>query len=176
MRQKLVFALLFLSILVFSQNIKITKQDSVRLKNVPELKMTHNYLQNRAPLPYMVDNSIHPYWREIYWQNGCSCGQASSEGYVYTYEINRKRNLDATIDANRYPYSFTYNFLNIGGTVCSASFLESQDILREAGIPDLPTNGGVMTDPGMKLWLSGKKLIYRVRMSWWMRVRGACVT
>ena len=160
MRQILLIALLLISYIVFPQNIIISKKDSVRLKNVPELKMTQSYSQNKALLPYMVDNSVHPYWREIYWQRGCSCGQASSEGYVYTYEINRKRNLDATIDANRYPYSFTYNFLNVGATICGASFLESQDILREAGIPDLPTNGGEMTDIGMKLWLSGYDKYY----------------
>jgi len=142
------------------QEIQLSKKDSVQLVNLPEMKMSFNYSQNHTPLPSSVDNSTQPYWRGIFWQAGCSCGQASSEGYVYTYEINRKRNLDATLDENRYPYSFTYNFLNIGNSVCGASFLESQDIIREAGIPNLPTNGGVMTDGPMKKWLSGYDKYY----------------
>jgi hypothetical protein len=155
----------FLSLTIFAQqgenqNIELSKNDKLRLKKIPELKLSANFKQNRAPLPLAVDNSNHSYWREIFWQHGCSCGQASSEGYVFTYEINRKRDLDATLDENRYPYSFTYNFLNIGNSVCGASFLESQDIIREAGIPDLPTNGGLMTDNPMKAWLSGYDKYY----------------
>lgn len=146
-------------------NFGISSKDSIRLKNIPELKVKQVFWQNKAPLPLSVDNSTQIYWRGIYQQAGCSCGQASSEGYVYTYEINRKRNLDAGLDANRYPYSFTYNFLNIGNTVCGASCLESQDIIREAGIPNLPTNGGVMTDAGMKLWLSGYDKYYAAMLN-----------
>lgn len=142
------------------QEIKISKKDSIRMVNLPEMKMTYEYTQNRSPLPLAVDNSTEPYWRGIFQQAGCSCGQASSEAYVFTYEINRKRNLDATLDNNRYAYSFTYNFLNIGNSVCGASWLESQDIIREAGIPNLPTNGGVLTDSGMKEWLSGYDKYY----------------
>ncbi len=142
------------------QELEMSKKDSLRLRQVPELKVKPSFLHNRAPLPSSVDNSIYPYWRGIFWQSGCSCGQASSEGYVFTYEINRKRDLDATLDENRYPYSFTYNFLNIGNTVCGASWLESQDIIREAGIPSLPVNGGVMTDGSMRRWLDGYDKYY----------------
>ena len=142
------------------QEIHISKKDSIRLRKLPELKMTQDYIQTRSPLPYFVDNSIHPYWRGIFWQSGCSCGQASSEGYVYTYEVDRKRNVDASIDENRYAYSFTYNFLNIGNTVCGASWIESNDIIREAGIPNIPTNNGVLTDTYMRHWLNGYDKYY----------------
>ncbi len=139
------------------QQSRISKKDSLRLQKIPELKVKPNFFQNRAPLPTSVDNSIHPYWRGVFWQGGCSCGQASSEGYVFTYEIDRKRDLDATLDENRYTYSFTYNFLHVG---CGASWLESQDIIREAGIPNVVTNGGIMADPGLKRWLSGYDKYY----------------
>lgn len=161
--QKLLVGVLFslLSFWGYSQTIRITPKDSLRMVSLPEMRMTHSYQQSKTSLPQSVDNSVHPYWRNIFWQAGCSCGQASSEGYVYTYEINRKRDLDATLDANRYAYSFTYNFLNIGNTVCGASFIESHDIIREAGIPNLPTNNGVMTDGPMKKWLTGYDKYYQ---------------
>jgi hypothetical protein len=142
------------------QNFKISEKDSIRLLKVPELRVNTSFLNSRAPLPTSWDNAVHQYWREIFWQSGCSCGQASSEGYVFTYEIDRLRDLDATLDENRYPYSFTYNFLNIGNTVCGASWLESQDIIREAGIPNVITNNGTMNDSGLKLWLTGYDKYY----------------
>lgn len=143
-----------------AQEVTLSAKDSVRLKNVPELPLPDQYYQNKLPLPASVDNSIQPYFRGIYWQSGCSCGQASSEGYAFTYEIDRVRNLDATQNENRYPYSFTYNFLNIGNTVCGASWLESMDIIREAGIPNVVTNNNVMTDGPMNKWLTGYDKYY----------------
>jgi len=87
------------------QRIEISKKDSLRLIKIPELQYPKGYLSNKTTLPYTVDNSQNMYWRGIFWQSGCSCGQASSEGYVYTYEIDRVRNLDASLNENRYPYS-----------------------------------------------------------------------
>ena len=142
------------------QEISISKKDSVRLINIPEIKVSQYYLQTRSPLPFAIDNSANQYWRGIFWQSGCSCGQASSESYVYTYEINRKRNLDASLDENRYAYSFTYNFLNIGNSVCGASWIESEDIIREAGIPNIPTNNSVLSDGNMRHWLTGYDKYY----------------
>ena len=165
--RKYIFALSFILLCTYSysqqgeiQKIKLSHKDSVRLKQLPELEYPAYYLYNKTTLPATVDNSQQPYWRGIFWQSGCSCGQASSEGYVYTYEIDRVRDLDASLDENRYPYSFTYNFLNIGNTVCGASFLESQDIIREAGIPNVVTNNNQMTDYQLKRWLSGYDKYY----------------
>lgn len=152
--------ILFTNQIIHAQDFEFKAQDSLRLRNIPELPENQIYNQNKLPLPVSVDNSTQPYWRGIFWQSGCSCGQASSEGYVYTYEINRARNLSANINQNLYPYSFTYNFLNIGNTVCGASFLESMDIIREAGIPNVATNNNVMTDPAMNKWLTGYDKYY----------------
>jgi len=149
----------FSQINIQTQDFKITKKDSIRLANLPEVKVPKSYYQNKSPLPYMVDNSQTPYWRGIFWQGGCSCGQASSESYVYTYEVDRKRNLDASLDANRYAYSFTYNFMNIGNTICGASSIEGQDIIREAGIPNVVTYGG-LSDGILKTWMTGYDKYY----------------
>ncbi len=165
MRTFVLWAFFMLSFLtwtnhLFAQHIKLTAKDSIRLKNIPELPMRAHIQNSRSPLPLSVDNTFNIYWRHIYQQWGCACGQASSDGYVFTYEMARKRNVNATLDANRYPYSFTYNFLNLGNTVCGASFLESQDIIREAGIPNVVTNNGVMTDGPMYKWLTGYDKYY----------------
>ncbi len=150
-----VFILLVLSPISWGQNVKLSTQDSIRLVQLPELQPSGHYWQHKSTLPLVVDNTNLPFWRGLFWQSGCSCGQASSEGYVFTYEMARERNVDASLDANRFPYSFTYNFLNEGNTVCGASWLESMDIIREAGNPALPDNNGLLTDGGMKLWLNG---------------------
>lgn len=158
----LISALILLSnqTTILAQDFEFKAQDSLRLRNIPELPENQIYNQNKLPLPVSVDNTTQPFWRGIFWQSGCSCGQASSEGYVFTYEIDRARNLDAASNENLYPYSFTYNFLNIGNSVCGASFLESMDIIREAGIPNVATNNNVMTDPSMNKWLNGYDKYY----------------
>ncbi|MCF8295474.1 MAG: T9SS type A sorting domain-containing protein [Bacteroidales bacterium] len=156
----LTLLLLFSWGFTFSQDVKFSAKDSLRLVNLSELPLPDSYPQHKLPLPVSVDNSTQLFWRGLFWQSGCSCGQASSEGYVYTYEIDRARNLDASQNANRYPYSFTYNFLNLGNTVCGASWLESMDIIREAGIPNLVTSNNEMTDPNMNRWLTGYDKYY----------------
>ncbi len=143
-----------------AQPIKLSEKDSLRLRNLPELPVSDTYWQNKFSLPLVVDNSTLVFWRGIFWQSGCSCGQAASEGYVFTYEMSRARNLNASLHENRYPYSFTYNFLNEGNQVCGASFLESMDIIRMAGNPTLVDNHGVMTDSPMRKWLNGYSHYY----------------
>ena len=65
-------------------------------------------------LPSRVDNSVHRFFRPIFNQGDGSCSQASGVGYTYTYEINRKRGLSASLPENQYPTHFTYNYLNYG--------------------------------------------------------------
>ncbi|MCR5518977.1 MAG: hypothetical protein K6F21_01475 [Bacteroidales bacterium] len=65
-------------------------------------------------LPQYVDNSINKYFPPIINQNGGSCAQASSIGYVFTYEMNRHLDRDASIPANRFSYQFIWNLVNDG--------------------------------------------------------------
>ena len=73
---------------------------------------------SRDALPPSVDNSCSPYFPPIISQKGGSCAQASGIGYMFTYEMNRwlNRNASAT-DANTFSYLFTWNFLNDGEDV-----------------------------------------------------------
>lgn len=66
-------------------------------------------------LPEAVDNSKNKYFPPVINQDGGSCAQASSIGYVFTYEINRLLDRDASASAdNRFAYKFSWNMLNDG--------------------------------------------------------------
>ena len=66
-------------------------------------------------LPVSVDNSKSIYFPPLIDQKGGSCAQASAIGYMYTYEMNRLLDRDASASAaNRFSYQYTYNFVNDG--------------------------------------------------------------
>ena len=66
-------------------------------------------------LPLFVDNSRLMYFPPIIDQKGGSCAQASGIGYMFTYEINRLLDRDASAsDANQFAYLFTWNMVNDG--------------------------------------------------------------
>ncbi len=66
-------------------------------------------------IPAFVDNSLSKYFPPLINQQGGSCAQASSIGYVFTYEINRLLDRDASLSAkNRFSYLYSWNFLNEG--------------------------------------------------------------
>ncbi|MCD8317684.1 MAG: C1 family peptidase [Paraprevotella sp.] len=66
-------------------------------------------------LPPSVDNSVRKYFPPILDQMGGSCAQASGIGYMFTYEINRLLDRDASVSAdNRFSYQFSWNLLNDG--------------------------------------------------------------
>ncbi len=68
-----------------------------------------------GPLPSSVDNSRLKYFPPVFSQSGGSCAQASGIGYMFTYEINRLLDRDASAsDANRMSYEFAWNMLNDG--------------------------------------------------------------
>jgi hypothetical protein len=105
-----------------------------------------------------VDNSTRQFFRPVFNQEGFgSCGQASGIGYGFTYEMNSKRNTSAAIDSsipqsewyqqenshNWYPPHFTYNFLNEGTYSQGSWFFEGWDIVKQMGIPDVHTYGGM---------------------------------
>lgn len=66
-------------------------------------------------LPSSVDNSTLKYFPPVFSQLGGSCAQASTVGYVFTYEMNRLLDRDASASpANRFNYLYTWNLLNGG--------------------------------------------------------------
>lgn len=91
----------------------------------------------KASLPTAVDNSKLTFFPPIINQKGGSCAQASGIGYMFTYEMNRLLNRDASAgDSNTFSYLFTWNFLN--GGVDEGGFVEQ-------GL-NIARNFGVMTE------------------------------
>lgn len=73
------------------------------------------FLMTGQELPQYVDNSTNKYFPPIIDQSGGSCAQASSIGYVFTYEMNRLLDRDASASpANRFSYQFIWNLVNDG--------------------------------------------------------------
>ncbi|MCK9450252.1 MAG: T9SS type A sorting domain-containing protein [Bacteroidales bacterium] len=154
--------LLFCSHILQAQNTFLTpppmsKADQEKLSKIPEFKMQETY-RNRS-LPSMVDNSTLSYFRPLIAQVGLECGQSSSIGIMFTYELNFKRNTSASLPENQIPTHFTYNFLN-NGSDAGVNYYETFQIIRQAGSPSVADYGG-MSDGGPSRWISGYDSYYR---------------
>jgi hypothetical protein len=112
-----------------------------------------------AEPPDKVDNSVLPAFRPIFNQKGGSCAQASSVGYVFTYEINTLRGLASNVDANQYPYDFSYNFCNSGSSKNGSNPNQGYEIAQLCGIPNVETYGGFGLGKYTQ-WMSGYDKYY----------------
>jgi len=114
-------------------------------------------MRNRE-LPSELDNSLQPYFRPIFSQDGGSCGQASGVGYNFTYEINFERGLSADDPDNQYPTHYTWNFLNLG-VGYGSWYWDGWNIIGSNGCPTVATYGG-MSAGGPSRWMSGYENYY----------------
>lgn len=130
--------------------------DSLRLSQLPELKLPEE--ATRRLLPFSIDNSANPWFRPLIAQVGLECGQASSIGVVFTYEMNYLRNVPGNLPENQYATHFAYNFVN-NGSDAGVSFYETYEILKQAGNPTVADYGG-MSAGGASRWMSGYDLYY----------------
>lgn len=156
---------LFVS-LSFSQNdngtsnytplVPISEMDLAHLQSIPELPVTGR--ESRLVLPVSVDNSTQPYFRTLFQQVGLECGQASSIGLGFTYEMDCARNVPANTQQNQYPTHFAYNFIN-GGSDAGVSFFETFEILKRCGTPNVADYGG-MSYGGPARWMTGYTKYY----------------
>jgi hypothetical protein len=112
-----------------------------------------------AEPPDKVDNSVVPAFRPIFNQKGGSCAQASSVGYVFTYEINTLRGLASNVAANQYPYDFSYNFCNSGSGNNGSNPNQGYEIAQLCGIPNVETYGGFGLGKYTQ-WMSGYDKYY----------------
>lgn len=140
------------------QNLK--PADMARLASLPELKMPEQYLHNKLPLPYMVDNSTQPYFRPIGMQQGYECGQSAGIAYNFTYELCRLKNISAQLLENQIVTHFSWDFLNNGQQYVGASAFDGYEIVRAAGSPDAVEYGGSLVYGGHTRWMSGYNLYY----------------
>ncbi len=129
---------------------EITPEIQAELDAIPELILTPKSQQ--MTLPSVVDNSEKIWFRPIFSQDGGSCGQASGVAYLFTYEINRVRNLPANEEwhtSNQYPTHYTWNYLNNGGSGGSWYYW-GWNIINNSGIPTVET-GSIVTCPEISL-------------------------
>lgn len=104
-------------------------------------------------LPSSVDNSLQKWFPPVIDQTGGSCAQASYIGYMFTYEINRLLDRDASLPENRFSYLYTWNFVNDGIDQGSWGLNGIQLALTNGIMPDhlFPTQSYV----GQFKWASG---------------------
>lgn len=118
-------------------------------------------------MPSSVDNSLLKYFPPLIDQIGGSCAQASYIGYMFTYEMNRilDRDASATKD-NQFSYLYTWNFIN-GGQDEGSLGVEGLQIAFEGGIATEADFPSQYTSSQFK-WTSGydnylKAIHYRVK-------------
>ena len=136
----------------------LTPEDEALLRACPILKL--DAIQMARPLPAAVDNSQLPYMGPIYHQSALECGQAASIVYTFSYEINRRRGTNNDSYMRRYPSHFAWNFCN-GGTSRGVSFMDTWEVIRTAGTPNVSDWGGWYSTGGVARWASGYNLYYK---------------
>lgn len=135
----------------------LTPEDEAMLRACPVLKL--DAIQMARPLPAAVDNSLLPYMTPIYGQSALECGQAASIVYTFSYEINCQRGTNNDNYLRRYPSHFAWNFCN-GGHSTGVSFLDTWEVIRTAGTPNVSDWGGWYSTGGPARWASGYNLYY----------------
>ncbi len=110
-------------------------------------------------MEHAVDNTQLSAFRPIFNQKGGSCAQASSVGYVFTYEINTLRGLASNTLVNQYPYDFTYNFTNSGSGSNGSMPNQGFEIGQKLGIPNADVYGGFGLGEHDR-WVSGYEVYY----------------
>lgn len=86
--------------------------DSSSIPEVPTVRFAAP--KETVVLPSSVDNSVSPAFPPVFSQIGGSCAQASTIGYMFTYEVNTLLNRNADIPENRFSYLYSWNFINGG--------------------------------------------------------------
>lgn len=133
-------------------------EDLLRYENVPKLKLSE--AERQVPLPPAVNNAETPYMIPIFYQAALECGQASTICYTLTYELLRRRHQDYMWGFDfQYPSHFAWNFCNQGYNQ-GVSFMETWEVIRTAGTPNVTEWGGWYSYGGPKRWLSGYNLYH----------------
>lgn len=140
------------------QQTNLSLEDELMLMNVPTMKLTQ--AEQSIPLPDRVNNAETPYMIPIFWQSGNECGQASSICYTLSYELMRRRHQNAGWGYNfHYPCRWAWNFCN-RGTNTGVNFMESWQVIRTAGTPNVNEWGGWYNTGNEKRWISGYEVYH----------------
>lgn len=142
-------SVLLCSLIASGQSLPITK--TVNGIEATVWKSPANSLSQK--LPISVDNSTSIHFPPIFNQIGGSCAQASTVGYMFTYEMNALLDRDASLAENRFSYLYTWNLVNDGADVGSYQFQGLQistghGVMTEADFP-------AQTNAYQQRWASG---------------------
>ncbi len=137
---------------------ELSDRDKEMLMSIPDLPVPDSY-KNKS-LPAVIDNSQLPYFRPMFTQAGMSCGQASSTGILFTYEMNRARNLPANTNTNLYPTHFVYDWAAGDWGSNGVSYYHTLDVLNKVGTPNQAEYGGTIDAGGNLRWMTGYDLYY----------------
>ena len=131
------------------------QQDSLYLDRLPSLNSRWKVKSNE--LPYYIDNSRSIHFPPVIDQYGYSCNQASSIGYLLTYQINCDRGMNARMPENRLSPYFAWNFLNSGQNDKGVSYFDSWELVKAIGCPDEKSFGFI----DATTWMDGYESYYR---------------
>lgn len=128
-------------------------------ERIPHKEWKMKVRTKAGTLPASVENNKYKYFPPVISQIGGSCAQASTIGYVCTYELNRLLDRSASDPANRCSYLYSWNFINGG---------KDEGSLSTDGL-DLAYNAGLMSDADFPRqtsayqfrWASGYERYYR---------------
>jgi hypothetical protein len=137
---------------------EITPEIQAEIDAIPEFTLNPSCLM--IALPPLVDNSDMPFMPGIFLQNGNSCAQASTVGYMFTYETDYLRKIAADHDSSRYHPSFTYNFLNYGSPDSGSHIPQGLRVLEEMGCPSIQTYGKSILQADPKEWITSYEKYY----------------
>lgn len=144
-----------------SQGPELTRRDSILLMDIPEISIPAT-LRHKT-LPPVVDNSLLPYLRPVFSQDGPSCGQAAMIGYNFTYEMCCARGLSAEDIQNQYPTHFAFNFMNGGNGWYGVSYFHSIEMLKSTGCMTVEEYGGMHDDS--RRWIDGYDVYYSAMLN-----------
>lgn len=124
-----------------------------QVSRMNEMPLPPGYrLKTATELPPRLNNADSKYFPEVISQHGWSCNQASSIGYVLTYELNALRDLDSKLWENHYAPLFPWNFLNRCNPGTGVSYFDTWEVVKAAGCPTYP-DFPVYSDT--HFWMSG---------------------
>lgn len=84
--------------------------------------------------PDHVNNAESVYFPPVFNQDGGSCGSASRIGYMFTYEMDAWRRVNASVAKNQYPTHFVWLLTNGNSG--------KDEFVQHVGVPSAETYGG----------------------------------
>ena len=108
-------------------------------------------------LPYLVDNSEKKFFRPVFNQGAQVCVAAAKIGYIFTYEINRLRDVSAEDSINLYSHYYEanyYNWWSEDSTFTDLGIIPTVETIKKNGIPNMVDFDGLMIDPSYH-WVNG---------------------